>query len=417
MEMRSLSRYESICIDGYTAGLLSSSEMDLVRFDALASQSQLMSETRQQLLRVEALSSVSIDGRRVKYLDLLKLEAAILNTPFTDDDCTRLYRLANKLGLEDASGATVSYRYMRTVDWVARNIAKDTVIDSGIFETIRDLYNENEIEAIANPESLDPRERRAIRRKAESAESRRQTPAKDALIDDYIDLLNANILTPSAQAEISHAQLQLIKPYEGNLDAYERVFSHLVFYRRGVLTSSIAPLAIGPARNVTRHVQSLVSNMEGLVNSKTSETSMQTDFRHSSYCAEMAVKTAYLCQSILAAYWQRWQKSLSKTRSDSATLTLAKLFLGWPCLTIAIASEKIGRGFSATNNAMKELTEAGIVREISRLSKHRLFCAVDLAETLEKLMEKAISSELLNRDKILDAILQPEYGGDADRRS
>ena len=66
---------------------------------------------------------------------------------------------------------------------------------------------------------------------------------------------------------------------------------------------------------------------------------------------------------------------------------------------------------------MKELTEAGIVREISRLSKHRLFCAVDLAETLEKLMEKAISSELLNRDKILDAILQPEYGGDADGRS
>ncbi|WP_417143819.1 hypothetical protein [Raoultibacter massiliensis] len=304
---------------------------------------------------------------------------------------------------------------MRTVDWVARNTSKDTVIDSNIFETIRDLYNENEIDAIANPKSLDLSERRAARKKVEGINAERQTPAKDELINDYIDLLNANVLTPSAQAEISHAQLQLIKPYEGNLDAYERVFSHLVFYRRGALTSSVVPLAIGPARNVTRHVQSLVSNMEGLTNGKTAEANMQTDFRHSSYCAEIAVKTAYLCQSILTAYWQRWQKSLSKTRNDSATLALAKLFLGWPCLTIAIASEKIGRSFSATNNAMKELTEVGIVREISHLSKHRLFCAVDLTETLEKLMEKAISSELLNRDKILDAILQPEHSEDTKR--
>lgn len=413
--MHSSSRYESICIDGRTAGLLSSSEMDLVRFDALISKSQFMAEIRQQLLRIEALSSASIDGRRVKYLDLLKLETAILNSPFTDDDCTRLYRLASKLELEDASGAIVSYRYMRTVDWVARNITKDTVIDSSIFETIRDLYNENEIEAIANPEELDSLQKRQAHRRRETEGIRRQTPKKEALVDDYIALLNSNVLAPSAQAEISHAQLQLIKPYEGNLDAYERVFSHMVFYRRGALTDSIAPLAIGPARNVTRHVQALVSNMEGLSNASASEASMQADFLHSSYCTEIAVKTAYLCQSILTAYWQRWQKSLDRVRSDSATLTLAKLFLGWPCLTIAIASEKIDRGFSATNNAMKELAELGIVREISHLSKHRLFCAVDLAETLEELLEKAISSELLNRDEILGAILQPERPKNATR--
>ncbi len=381
--------------------------MDLVRFDALVSKNHCAREIRQQLLRVEALSSASIDGRRVRYLDLLKLEAAILNAPFTDDDCTRLYRLASKLELEDVSGAVVSYRYMRTVDWIACTITKDAVISSSIFETIRNLYNENEIEAIANPEPTGHPRRQALRTKEELIGTRRQTPRKEFLINDYIDLLNSNVLTPSAQAEISHAQLQLIKPYEGNLDAYERVFSHLVFYRRGVLTDSVVPLAIGPARNVTRHVQSLVSNMEGLVNNKDSEPNLQADFRHSSYCAEAAAKTAYLCQSILTTYWQQWQKSLSKTRSDSATLSLAKLFLGWPCLTIAIASEKIGRGFSATNNAMKELSDMGIIREISHLSKHRLFCAVDLVETLEMLMEKAISSEVLNRDAILSAVLHP----------
>ena len=64
---------------------------------------------------------------------------------------------------------------------------------------------------------------------------------------------------------------------------------------------------------------------------------------------------------------------------------------------------------------MKELAELGIVREISHLSKHRLFCAVDLAETLEELLEKAISSELLNRDEILGAILQPERPKNATR--
>lgn len=64
----------------------------------------------------------------MRYLDLVKLEAAVLNAPFLMDDCAHLYRLASKLDLENASDVIMAYRYMLAVDWTARNISKDSTV-------------------------------------------------------------------------------------------------------------------------------------------------------------------------------------------------------------------------------------------------------------------------------------------------
>lgn len=383
--MGNLSQFRSICIDGKTAALLSAAEIEMAQADASISKSPLRGAACHQLLRIEATSSSSVDGRIVRYLDLVKLEAAVLNAPFLMDDCAHLYRLASKLDLENASDVIMAYRYMLAVDWTARNISKDSTVGPEIFEVLRNLYSEDEISALAALEYC-------------STKSHDLTRSEGSLA-------NGKLKRP--QVEESHAQLQLLKPYEGNLDSFERVFSHLIFYRRGLLTGSIAPLAVGPARDMKNHVRTLVSNMEKLRKVSPDNNSLNMSFRHSAYCTEIAAKISTLTLNLLTAYWLERQRDLKGMREDSATLGLAKLLIERPCISVDAASKLINRSFSATNNAMWGLVESGMVKEIGRISKHRLFCAVELVDIFAALTAKVISPKPLNRDELMEDLLRP----------
>lgn len=406
--MGNLSQFRSICIDGKTAALLSAAEIEMAQADASISKSPLRGAACHQLLRIEATSSSSVDGRIVRYLDLVKLEAAVLNAPFLMDDCAHLYRLASKLDLENASDVIMAYRYMLAVDWTARNISKDSTVGPEIFEVLRNLYSEDEISALAALEYCSTKSHDLTRSEGSLANGKLKRPqVEEAAIDEYIELVNSNFLTPAAQAEISHAQLQLLKPYEGNLDSFERVFSHLIFYRRGLLTGSIAPLAVGPARDMKNHVRTLVSNMEKLRKVSPDNNSLNMSFRHSAYCTEIAAKISTLTLNLLTAYWLERQRDLKGMREDSATLGLAKLLIERPCISVDAASKLINRSFSATNNAMWGLVESSMVKEIGRISKHRLFCAVELVDIFAALTAKVISPKPLNRDELMEDLLRP----------
>ena len=53
------------------------------------------------------------------------------------------------------------------------------------------------------------------------------------------------------------------------------------------------------------------------------------------------------------------------------------------------------------------LVESGMVKEIGRISKHRLFCAVELVDIFAALTAKVISPKPLNRDELMEDLLRP----------
>lgn len=397
-----LPRYEGIFIDLDTAGVLASSESKLAHFDAMASKCKLRTALKRQLLRIDAICSSSIDGRRVRYEDVATLEAAVMNSPFSDDDNTSLVRLAKKSGLADGLGDVVCYRYMKTVEWVSRNIGAGMHIDRNIFSAVRRLYNESEIGLLSDLEEsgIDDFEPDAREGPAFGNEQ------YDELLREYVDLVNSNTLLVSVQAELSHAHLQLMKPYAGNLDAFERIFSYVVFYRRGLLTGSIAPLAVGPSLNVKQHTQSIASNMTSIAKGSFTPEIVKAVFQSTAFCTNTSTRVAQICMNVLDALWTNAQKKIDTVRSDSTVMDLAKLFLEWPYLTVAIAAEKLDRSFSATNNAMHALLKCGYIAESGRLSKHRLFCATELVEAFQDVANRVISGKPLNRDTILTEILE-----------
>lgn len=400
--MAKLPRYEGILIDLSTAGILASSESKLAHFDAMASKCMLRDALKRQLIRVDAICSSNVDGRRVQYEDVALLEAAVMNSPFSDDDNTTLVKLARRSGFTGGLDNVVCYRYMKTIEWVSRNIRSGMQIDKNIFSAVRRLYNENEIKILASLEESSINDFEFD----ESADLVRDNQRFDELLQEYVDLINSDTLLIPAQAELSHAHLQLMKPYAGNLDAFERIFSYVVFYRRGLLTDSIAPLAAGPCLDIKQHAQSIASNMASIATGAFTPEIVQEVFQSTAFCTSVSTRLAMICLNMLEALWVNAQKKIDIVRRDSTLMDLAKLFLEWPYLTVAIAAEKLDRSFSATNNAMHALMKCGYISESGRLSKHRLFCATELVEAFQNMMNRVISDKSLSRDDLLSEILE-----------
>lgn len=392
--------YSSIQIDDKTIGLLSASEIELIRADASISSSPLQEAICQQLLRIEALASASIDGFDSSYRSMLLLEIANENDIVLHDDPASIYRFACKKCPENSLGTVIAYRYMKTVEWVFRNIDKDSLLDRSIFDILRSLYDEERIEALtSNPDVQSAPSRKAI----PSIETPPSplTDFNDESVENYLAFLNSALLTPSAQAEISHALIQLIKPYSGKLDGIERVFSHIAFYRRGVLTSSVAPLAVGPSASVEQHAKTIAANMARFSQKNLAGIAGRLHFEHCAYSTKAAARIMLLCQNALEKMHEKKRPSISG-KKESADNLLFDAFFAHPFLTVNAASALIGKSFSATNNAMQSLLEKRLIVEEGRLGKNRVFCMPEIISFFSELQAKLPVPASPERDELLE---------------
>ena len=386
------SKYDALVLDATSAKALSRAEIELARSDARLSYSPLHQAAREQLLRIEAITSALVDARDVRYDDLVRLEAAVRLQHYREENYRYLCQLATRLGFKSANDVVVCFRYMRTIDWVSENIAFGEDVSFSLLAQIRLLFNEDYIDAFDS----------------DADEALLDATASDeqlAAFREYIDFVNSDALTPASQAELSHAMLEAARPFTGRLDSYERIFSHVIFYKRGLLTKSVATLALGPSVSVKEHAKTLTLNMMEL--KRVSEgIAVKGQYSNSALCTRLASKTQVLCLETLNSLWRKWNKALGTPRSSSAVHKLAKLFLGSPLMSISHAADRVGCSFSTASEAMKALVKAGIVQEQGSFSKHRLYCAPDVMEAFDRFIASIHKNELIGRDDLLKEILE-----------
>lgn len=393
-------QYPPTSIDDRTIGLLSSAEVDLVRADVAASKSRFSPAVRKGLLRVEAIASARVDGFEVGYRDLLRLEASVDVSKKRNESCEHLFLLASKQGSPKAQGLVTAYRYMRAIEWVAENIKRGTPITIETFNKIRSLYDEDEISLVSNdPDFCSSVRKISMWRKEREKDHFGWNNRRE--IEDYVAFLSSDVLTPAAQAELSHAMLQMIRPYEGRLDGFERLFTHLLFYRRGLLTHSVAPLAVGPVSNIERHVRSLTSNMAYISKAMPVSSSIQANFQDSAYCTHLTAKTMEVVVKAIELHAKKWTAQLGQPKTTATTHLLMKSLLKEGCLTIEAACRDTGKSFSTINAAMRVFIEKGIAVESGCLSKHRLFLAPETAVFFEELVSRLVDPDSPNRNALL----------------
>lgn len=390
-----------------TMGKLSRAEAELLRADALLSESSLSAALAHQMLRLEAIASVLVEGSHVNYSDLAKFESSLYNiAPFGHAPKT-LFRRVKKLGCTNATEIVRTICYMDAVRWISENISCNADINLDVFENISELYNEQEISSCqqnANSRSSDT----ILKNDSQSMRQERRRK-------DYLNFLNSDKFSPSAQAEISHAYIQSIGTRRVVSDGYERAFSHIIFYRRGVLTKSIAPLAIGPAIDIERHAVSISDNMDALSEGSEPGCASCFDFLGSAFCTAAAARTMNTCLRATENLYSRWKDKLNIRNEQETIGQLARLFLEWGFLTIDFSSKKISRSFSMTSTAMQSFVDAGIAREAGHINKRRLYCAPDVLNFYSSLLEKLECGVTMTRDEALEEIQKQRATIDGDQ--
>ena len=391
----------SISLTPRTMSRISKGEMETIRADEAISESPLLPALRHQLLRLEALASVKVDGSKASYTDLVKLETSLLNAPLFAHDVETMYRHAVKLRLTDPCGTVRAICYMNAVEWISEHVSPARSIEFNIIDELYARYDENEIARVHNECSGAGGCDKGIEKRVHFDVA---FAGKEDEWAAYLEFANQDIFSPSAQAEVSHALLQMIGLEQCKTDGYERALTHAILYRRGMLTKSISPLAIGPVIDIQRHAGSIFENMSPFLADGLSSEALRFDFDDTAFCLLASARTMSLCARTLEGIDSDWTRKLGLKGGKDTTGLLLRLFIEYGYLTIDTASKKMSRSFSMTSAAMHRLEEAGLIKEAGHASKRRIFCAVGIMRLFEALMKRLTSNATTTRDAVLEEL-------------
>ena len=95
----------------------------------------------------------------------------------------------------------------------------------------------------------------------------------------------------------------------------------------------------------------------------------------------------------VAGIHERWRGSVGRVRAGSATDRLLHALVGAPVLTVGSAAIMIGRSFEQTNEAVRRLTEAGVLHQVNVGRRNRAFEAPDIIAAFTDLERQLASPE------------------------
>ncbi|MGH8991322.1 MAG: Fic family protein [Acidimicrobiia bacterium] len=196
------------------------------------------------------------------------------------------------------------------------------------------------------------------------------------LLDDLCELVNAEDLPPLVQAAVVHGQFETIHPFLDGNGRTGRALIHVVLRRRGLAPSYVPPVSVVLARDKERYISGLTDYREG---------------RMAQWVETFAVacaRAANLAQRYLVEVGdlqERWRAQLRaevNPRADAAAWSVIDALSGHPVVTVPVAVAATGRSKPAVNQAMKQLSAAGVLEPVSASPRNRAWEAHGLLDLL-----------------------------------
>ncbi len=401
--------YKPIILNDQTFGLggkvsaaLSRAEMELIRAEDRILASPSSQAVLKALSRFEALmSSRVVTGKKIGLLSLLRLETALQLYPLNEKNNELLERLILSESLQDDLGLLETFRYMQALEWISRVIdVKSNILP----KTILNIHSRCMYGPIRLSEKVGFRKTKYQAPLNTPDKNLYTAPLPDeipALIEDYCAFVNKDLFCPSAQAGLSHFQIESIHPFEDSLDGTERALSHMIFFKRGLSKRAIAPLALGPARDTENHARYFVPHQVGhVVNDIGSYINSGKIFSLCAHYTLLAAKSMHYYLNTITKLEDLWRERMGKIEKGSIIDVLLYELPGMPMITVNSASRNLGRSFSATNDALIRLQKAGILEPVACIQKNHAFVAAEAVQAYEMIDQKIISRNPIARDDI-----------------
>jgi Fic family protein len=194
-----------------------------------------------------------------------------------------------------------------------------------------------------------------------------------ALLEDLVAFVNTRRdLSPVVVAAIAHAQFESIHPHQDGNGRVGRCLVHTLL-RRETASSVLPPLSIAFARPEARYVEGLNAfrsdDLDGWL------TVFATAISFAAHATMgLAYEVGQLQQSWLEQLVEvRAKSGLRPPRADAAVLGALKALPDMPAFHARDLAQQLDRSWRAAQDAIEELADVGIVKQLSAGKGNRLY--------------------------------------------
>lgn len=181
------------------------------------------------------------------------------------------------------------------------------------------------------------------------------------------------------QAALAHAQFETIHPFTDGNGRTGRALVHAMLRAKGLTRNVTVPVSAGLLTDTEAYFAALTRYREG---------DSAEIVRLMSAASLTAIGNGRLLVADLQSIRRRWRDAVS-ARRDAAVWRLADLLLRQPVIDAATAQRELPASSANTHRAIRQLTDAGIVREISGRQRARLWQATEVLTALDDFAARA----------------------------
>ncbi|MHB8219961.1 MAG: Fic family protein [Acidimicrobiales bacterium] len=220
-------------------------------------------------------------------------------------------------------------------------------------------------------------------------------PPPELVADLMMDLCafsNNDELPVVAQAAIAHAQFETIHPFVDGNGRTGRALIHLILRRRGLALRVLPPVSLVLATWAKDYVTALNGvRYRGPSTSRAAQSGMNRWIRQFATACNRAVADAGEFEVRAQAIEVAWRDRIGAVRKNSAADLLLNVLIGAPVVTVNSAAVLIGRTYPAANNAVTQLVEAGVLRQVNIGRRNRAYEAPEIIAAFTDLERRLAS--------------------------
>jgi len=194
------------------------------------------------------------------------------------------------------------------------------------------------------------------------------------LLDDLCAYAARDDHPALVQAALVHAQFETIHPFADGNGRTGRALIHVVLRRRGLAPRFVPPISLILATHADAYVKALTAYRHpGLADSAAASEGTRAWF--ALFAADMARACADTVRFAdqLTDLEHQWRRKVGRVRRGSSVDLLLGVLPAAPVLTVATASELIGRSLQKSNEAVARLVDAGVLTQTSIGRRNRAF--------------------------------------------
>jgi len=212
------------------------------------------------------------------------------------------------------------------------------------------------------------------------------------LLEDLCQFCNQDDLPAIAQAAIAHAQFETIHPFADGNGRTGRALIHVILRRRGLAPRLSPPISLVLATRSRDYMQGLAATRyQGSPSGAQAVEGLNRWIATFAAASRRAVDDAEIFERHIVDLSSRWRTRLGRIRKGSAADLLIGALLGAPIVTVDSAAILIKRSFPAANNAVSQLTKAGILHQVRIGRRNRAFEASELIDVFTDLERRLAS--------------------------